>query len=109
MEIFTERGANDARVIDNGNYPVRKMPESWNIAKTVSAESNSKPLPRKYFILPYTFLSLAFFTLLLYSSFIKINFSFVEDYRLIAESLCFNHLTRERYLPLFKYDISSSI
>ena len=41
----------NACVIDEGNYRVRKTLESWHRAKTFDADNNSKPLPRLYSIL----------------------------------------------------------
>ena len=41
----------NARVIDEGNYRVRKTLESWHTAKTINADNTSKPLPRQYSIL----------------------------------------------------------
>ena len=41
----------NACVIGEGNYRVRKTLESWHTAKTVDAENNSKLLPMQYSIL----------------------------------------------------------
>ena len=41
----------NARVIDKGNYRVRKTLESWHTAITSEADNNSKQLPRQYSIL----------------------------------------------------------
>ena len=36
---------NNARVIDKGNFRIRKTFESWHTANTNEADKNSKPLP----------------------------------------------------------------
>lgn len=41
----------NAKVIDQGDYRVRKTLESWHTNISNKADSNSKPLPRQYVIL----------------------------------------------------------
>ena len=41
----------NAKVIDKGNYRVRKTLKSWHTAMTNEADNNSRPLPRQYAIL----------------------------------------------------------
>ena len=40
-----------ARVIDKGNFRVRKTLESWHTTITNRADNNAKQLPRQYSIL----------------------------------------------------------
>jgi len=40
----------NARVIDKGNFRVRKILESWHTAITNHADNNAKQLPRQYSI-----------------------------------------------------------
>ena len=42
---------NNARVIDKGNFRIRKTVESWHTPNTNEADNNSKPLPKQYSIL----------------------------------------------------------
>jgi len=41
----------NARVIDKGDYRVRKTLESWHTAMTTKADNNAKSLPPQYSIL----------------------------------------------------------
>ena len=41
----------NARVIDKGDYRVRKTLESWHTAMTTEADNNAKSLPQQYSIL----------------------------------------------------------
>ena len=41
----------NARVIDKGDYRVRKTLESWHTAMTTEADNNARSLPRQYSIL----------------------------------------------------------
>ena len=98
----------NACVIDQGNYRVRKTLECWHTAKTVDLENNSKPcldntlfycnstafafLPLSFFHTSFCilfFFSFKFSHRLLYISVRAPTFSLVNGYRLIAESLCF--------------------
>ena len=38
----------NARVIDKGDYRVRKTLESWHTAMTTEADNNARSLPRQY-------------------------------------------------------------
>ena len=42
---------NNARVIDKGNFRMRKTLESWHTANTNEADNKSKPLAKQYCIL----------------------------------------------------------
>ena len=42
---------NNARVIDKGNFRIRKTLESWHTTNTNEADNKSKPLPKQYSIL----------------------------------------------------------
>jgi hypothetical protein len=39
------------KIIDRGNYRIRKTLESWHTAVTYGADNNSKDLPEQYSIL----------------------------------------------------------
>ncbi len=41
----------NGKVIDSGNYRIRKTLESWHIAIITNSHNNSKPLPRQYAML----------------------------------------------------------
>ena len=44
------RNFDNARVIDKGNFRVRKTLDSWHTAITNHADNNAKQLPRQYSI-----------------------------------------------------------
>ena len=111
-----------ARVIDKGDYRVRKTLKSWHTAMTTEVDNNDRSLPRQYSILLKQFsLFMKFFFLSPYYAFLFCNFShifilyiysfvpflsFVKGCSLAAESLSLTKIFNQRTLQLIIISIN---